>query len=171
MYLVGEELGVSLEAKPRHAAFQSTTGGYISLNEKNEGIVAIKTAADADLTFWLDTADSKATVPSFYISRRAAKADDARLFMFNTADSVNTISGDENPAYVWYPGVNKVIFKAATLVNPDTLSTTVNGQAALVTTSADQNKGILGGLNNFKYQILKVADADNEYYIRNMVDG
>ena len=171
LYLVGEELGVSLEAKPRHAAFQSTTGGYISLNEKNEGIVAIKTAADADLTFWLDTADSKATVPSFYISRRAAKADDARLFMFNTADSVNTISGDENPAYVWYPGVNKVIFKAATLVNPDTLSTTVNGQAALVTTSADQNKGILGGLNNFKYQILKVADADNEYYIRNMVDG
>lgn len=109
LYLVGEELGVSLEAEPRHAAFQSTTGGYISLNEKNEGIVAIKTAADADLTFWLDTADSKATVPSFYISRRGAKADDARLFMFNTADSVNTISGDENPAYVWYPGVNKVI--------------------------------------------------------------
>ena len=171
LYLVGEELGVSLEAEPRHAAFQSTTGGYISLNEKNEGIVAIKTAADADLTFWLDTADSKATVPSFYISRRGAKADDARLFMFNTADSVNTISGDENPAYVWYPGVNKVIFKAATLVNPDTLSTTVNGKAALVATSADQNKGILGGLNNFKYQILKVTDADNEYYIRNMVDG
>lgn len=171
LYLVGEELGVSLEAKPRHAAFQSTTGGYISLNDKNEGIVAIKTAADADLTFWLDTADSKATVPSFYISRRGAKADDARLFMFNTADSVNTISGDENPAYVWYPGVNKVIFKAATLVNPDTLSTTVNGKAALVATSADQNKGILGGLNNFKYQILKVTDADNEYYIRNMVDG
>ena len=170
LYLVGEELGVSLEAEPRHAAFQSTTGGYISLNEKNEGIVAIKTAADADLTFWLDTADSKATVPSFYISRRAAKADDARLFMFNTADSVSTISGDENPAYVWYPGVNKVIFKAATLVNPDTLSTTVNGKAALVATSADQNKGILGGLNNFKYQILKVADTDNEYYIRN-VDG
>ena len=171
LYLVGEELGVSLEAEPRHAAFQSTTGGYISLNEKNEGIVAVKTAADADLTFWLDSADSKATIPSFYISRRAAKADDARLFMFNTADSVNTISGDENPAYVWYPGVNKVIFKAATLVNPDTLSTTVNGKAALVATKADQNKGILGGLNNFKYQILKVADADNEYYIRNMVDG
>lgn len=171
LYLVGEELGVSLAAEPRHAAFQSTTGGYISLNEKNEGIVAIKTAADADLTFWLDTADSKATVPSFYISRRGA-ADAQRLYMFNVADSVkNAISDAKKAEYQWYEDINKVIFKAATLVNSDTLSTTVNGKEVLVVTDADQNKGILGGLNNFKYQILKVADTDDEYYIRNMADG
>ena len=172
LYLVGEELGVSLEAEPRHAAFQSTTGGYISLNEKNEGIVAIKTAADADLTFWLDTADSKAAIPSFYISRRGATADAQRLYMFNVTDSVdNAISDAKKAEYQWYEDINKVIFKAATLVNFDTLSTTVNGKEVLVATNADQNKGILGGLNNFKYQILKVADTDDEYYIRNMADG
>lgn len=172
LYSVAEELGVSLEAKPRHAAFQSTTGGYISLNEKNEGVVAIKTAADADLTLWLDTADSKAVIPSFYISQRGATAAAQRLYMFNVTDSVdNAISDAKKAEYEWYEGINKVIFKAATLVSPDTLSTTVNGKAALVATSADQNKGILGGLNNFKYQILKVADTDDEYYIRNMVDG
>ena len=172
LYLVGEELGVSLEAEPRHAAFQSTTGGYISLNEKNEGIVAIKTAADADLTFWLDTADSKAAIPSFYISRRGATADAQRLYMFNVTDSVdNAISDAKKAEYQWYEDINKVIFKAAALVNSDTLSTTVNGKEVLVATNADQNKGILGGLNNFKYQILKVADTDDEYYIRNMADG
>ncbi|WP_289004413.1 DUF6383 domain-containing protein [uncultured Parabacteroides sp.] len=172
LYLVGEELGVSLEAKPRHAAFKSTTGGYISLSEKNEGVVAIKTAADADMTFCLDTADSKATVPSFYISRRGATPDAQRLYMFNVADSVDNVISDAKKAeYQWYADINKVIFKAATLVNSDTLSTTVNGKEALVATSADQNKGILGGLNNFKYQILKVADTDDEYYIRNMVEG
>jgi len=172
LYLVGEELGVSLEAKSRHASFQSTTGGYISLNEKNEGVVAVKTAADADLTFWLDTADSKATVPSFYISRRGATADAQRLYMFNVTDSVsNAISEAKKAEYQWYEDINKVIFKAATLVNSDTLSTTVNGKEVLVATNADQNKGILGGLNNFKYQILKVADTDDEYYIRNMADG
>ena len=172
LYLVGEELGVSLEAEPRHAAFQSTTGGYISLNEKNEGIVAIKTAADADLTFWLDTADSKAAIPSFYISRRGTTADAQRLYMFNVTDSVdNAISDAKKAEYQWYEDINKVIFKAATLVNSDTLSTTVNGKEVLVATNADQNKGILGGLNNFKYQILKVADTDDEYYIRNMADG
>ena len=172
LYFVGEELGVSLEAKPRHAAFKSTTGGYISLNEKNEGVVAIKTAADADLTFCLDTADSKAAIPSFYISRRGATPDAQRLYMFNVADSVeNAISDAKKSEYQWYEDINKVIFKAATLVNSDTLSTTVNGKEALVATSADQNKGIQGSLNNFKYQILKVADTDDEYYIRNMVDG
>ena len=172
LYLVGEELGVSLEAEPRHASFQSTTGGYISLNEKNEGVVAVKTAADADLTFWLDTADSKAAIPSFYISRRGATADAQRLYMFNVTDSVdNAISDAKKAEYQWYEDINKVIFKAATLVNSDTLSTTVNGKEVLVTTNADQNKGILGGLNNFKYQILKVADTDDEYYIRNMADG
>ena len=172
LYLVGEELGVSLEAEPRHASFQSTTGGYISLNEKNEGVVAVKTAADADLTFWLDTADSKAAIPSFYISRRGATADAQRLYMFNVTDSVdNAISDAKKAEYQWYEDINKVIFKAATLVNSDTLSTTVNGKEVLVATNADQNKGILGGLNNFKYQILKVADTDDEYYIRNMADG
>ena len=172
LFLVKEELGATLDATPAHVALEATTGGFISLSEKNEGIVAIKTAVGEDLTFWLDTADSKATVPSFYISRRVAKADDARLFMFNTADSVkNAISDAKKAEYQWYKDINKVIFKAATLVNPDTLSTTVNGKEALVATSADQNKGILGGLNNFKCQILKVADTDNEYYIRNMVDG
>ena len=171
VFLVAEKLGASLEAEPQHVAFEAETGGFLALSANNEGIVAIKTAANEDLTFWLDTADSKATLPSFYISKgvKATKATDAeRLFMFYATDSVGYVT--ENDPFVWGTSSNtKVIFKAATLVNPDTLATTVNGKAANVAMKADAN-GTLGGLANFKYQIFKSDDAEDSYVVRS-ADG
>ena len=41
-YLSAEQLGASLEAKEQHVAFKSTTGGYLSMNEDAEGVVAIR---------------------------------------------------------------------------------------------------------------------------------
>ena len=129
-YLSAEQLGASLEAKEQHVAFKSTTGGYLSMNEDAEGVVAIKTAADEDLTFWLDTAD-------YYIN---------------------------NPHYRFDNGSVKMIFKAGTLTNSDTLATTVNGKAVNVSVKPNAD-GTLGGLNNFKFQIFKANEGDDDAYV------
>lgn len=168
LFLVTEKLGVTLDAETQHVAFESATGGFISLSAKNEGIVAIKTAADEDLTFWLDTADSKATLPAFYISKgvKATKAAAAnRMFMYYAQDSANYVIAKPNP-YKWSNDEVKVMFKAATLVSPDTLVTTANGKTINVAVAADVN-GTQAGLNNFRFQIFKAADADDTYVIRN----
>ena len=171
LFLVKEELGATLDATPTHVALEATTGGFISLSEKNEGIVAIKTAVSEDLTFWLDTADSKATLPSFYISigmNKGTKAIDTdRLFMYHAADSATYYekAGTKNP-YKWSNGEAKIIFKAATLANADTLVTTANGKTINVAVAGDVN-GTQAGLNNFRFQIFKADDAEDAYVVRN----
>lgn len=172
LFLVKEGLGATFDATPAHVALHATTGGYVSLSEKNEGIVAIETAVSEDLTFWLDTADSKATLPMFYISKAMNKtmksADTDRLFMYFAQDSADYFvekEGVKNP-YKWSNGEAKIIFKAATLVNADTLATTANGKAVNVAVAADVN-GTQGGLNNFRFQIFKADDAEDAYVVRN----
>ena len=172
LFLVKEGLGATLKAVPAHVALHATTGGYVALSEKNEGIVAIETAVSEDLTFWLDTADSKATLPAFYISKSMNKgtkaADTDRLFMYYAADSADYFvekEGVKNP-YKWSNGEAKIIFKAATLVNTDTLATTANGKAINVAVAGDVN-GTQGGLNNFRFQIFKADDAEDAYVVRN----
>ena len=172
LFLVKEGLGATLDAVPAHVALHATTGGYVSLSEKNEGIVAIETAVSEDLTFWLDTADSKATLPAFYISKGMNKgtkaADTDRLFMYFAQDSANYFvekEGVKNP-YEWSNGKAKIIFKAATLANADTLVTTANGKTINVAIAADVN-GTQGGLNNFRFQIFKADDAEDAYVVRN----
>lgn len=170
LFLVKENLGTTLDTQTQHVAFEATTGGFLSLNSKNEGVVAIKTAANEDLTFWLDTADSKAILPVFYISKgaKATKADAAaeRLFMYNAADSADYITSANNP-YKWSNGTDKVIFKAATLLNTDTLTTTAKGKTVQVAVAADVN-GTQAGLNNFRFQIFKASDAGDAYLLRNV---
>ena len=172
LFLVKEGLGATLDATPAHIALHATTGGYVALSEKNEGIVAIETAVSEDLTFWLDTADSKATLPAFYISKGMNKgtkaADTDRLFMYFAQDSANYFvekEGVKNP-YEWSNGKAKIIFKAATLANADTLVTTANGKTINVAIAADVN-GTQGGLNNFRFQIFKADDAEDAYVVRN----
>ena len=172
LFLVKEGLGATLDATPAHVALHATTGGYVSLSEKNEGIVAIETAVSEDLTFWLDTADSKATLPAFYISKGMNKgtkaADTDRLFMYYAADSADYFvekEGIKNP-YKWSNGEAKIIFKAATLANADTLVTTANGKTINVAVAGDVN-GTQGGLNNFRFQIFKADDAEDAYVVRN----
>ena len=171
VFFVKEDLGATLDKTPAHVALEATTGGFISLSEKNEGIVAIKTAVGEDLTFWLDTADSKATLPSFYISigmNKGTKAIDTdRLFMYHAADSATYYekAGTKNP-YKWSNGEAKIIFKAATLANADTLVTTANGKTINVAVAGDVN-GTQAGLNNFRFQIFKADDAEDAYVVRN----
>lgn len=160
-YLSAEQLGASLEAKEQHVAFKSTTGGYLSMNEDAEGVVAIKTAADEDLTFWLDTADIDATLPSFFISKGVKDAEE-RMFMYFAEDSADYYIN--NPHYRFDNGSVKMIFKAGTLTNSDTLATTVNGTAVNVSVKPNAD-GTLGGLNNFKFQIFKANEGDDDAYV------
>lgn len=160
-FLVAEELGASLEAKNQHLAFELTTGGFLSMNAAAEGVVAIKTAANEDLTFWVDSADSQATLPAFFISK--GKDASQRLFMYYAKDSAEYYIN--NPRFIDANGNYKMIFKAATLVNGDTLATTVNGKNVNVAAEADAS-GVLGGLDYFRYNIFKADNAGDAYVIR-----
>ena len=161
-FLKAEDLGASLAAKEQHAAFQTSKGGYMSMNSAAEGIVAIKTAADEDLTFWLDTADTQSVLPSFYLSK--ASADPAqRMYMYYAKDSAEYYINNKH--YSIDNSHNMIIFKAAALVSPDTLATTVNGKSVNVAAKPDA-AGTLGGLNNFRFQIFKLDNASDEYVIR-----
>ncbi|WP_455630528.1 DUF6383 domain-containing protein [Parabacteroides sp.] len=183
--LEAEELGVSLEPVSRFASFQADLGGFISVNEKNEAVISAVGDTNANLTFWLDSADTDARIPSFFISRRVkdaaadtVKAENAeRLYMYFAQDSLmrfdeGSASVVKNPAYQWPSGDTKVIFRPATLVNSDTLNTVVNGKEAVVAAEKDELANVLGGLDYFKYYILKDADSEN-YYIQSVakVDG
>ena len=59
----------------------------------------------------------------------------------------------------------KVMFKAATLVSPDTLNTVVNDVRVNVAKELD-GEGTLGGLNNFKFNIFRNDESDDYYVVR-----
>ena len=164
----------SLAHKPAYVTLNADNKGYVAMDSVTfEGIVApvslLKSAYTSDeLTFRLDTADSEAYVPSFYISHIGK-------FMYNAKDSAEyyndgTASAEGNKMYKLVDDNAKAIFRAATLVSPDTLTTTVNGKEAKVAVEA--NKGVLAGLNNFKYQIVQAtADSEGEYVVKSVNDG
>lgn len=168
-FLLEESYGASLPAKRGHVSFEAEVGGFISMNANNDGVIAIKTAADEDLTFYLDTADSKATLPSFYISKnlKATKATSAdRMYMYYAADSSTYVgAGEPDNRFEWANGDTKIIFKAATLINSDTLATTAKGKAINVAMKADAD-GTQAGLDNFRFQIFKADDAEDAYVVR-----
>ncbi|WP_304250864.1 DUF6383 domain-containing protein [Parabacteroides gordonii] len=164
----------SLAHKPAYVTLNADNKGYVAMDSVNfDGIVApvslLKSAYTSDdLTFRLDTADSEAYVPSFYISHIGK-------FMYNAKDSAEyyndgTASAEGNKLYKLVDENAKAIFRAATLVSPDTLATTVNGKEAKV--AVEESKGVLAGLNNFKYQIVQAtADSEGEYVVKSVNDG
>ena len=164
----------SLAHKPAYVTLNADNKGYVAMDSVTfEGIVApvssLKSAYTSDdLTFKLDTADSEAYVPSFYISHIGK-------FMYNAKDSADfyndgTASAEGNKMYKLVDESAKAIFRAATLVSPDTLTTTVNGKEAKV--AVEESKGVLAGLNNFKYQIVQAtADSEGEYVVKSVNDG
>ena len=161
-YLVPEAPAVSLEAKGQHVAFQAERGGYVSMNENGQAVVAVKTVADEDLTFWLDTADSEKTVPSFLISKGGK-------FLYNAADSAaNLVNGAD---YIINNDKSKcrMIFKAGSYAD-NLLVTTINGKETTVAEKADALKKYVGGLDNFKFRIVKSEDEDY-YFIRPVGKG
>ena len=168
-FLLEESYGASLPAERGNVSFEAEVGGFISMNANNDGVIAIKTAADEDLTFYLDTVDSKATLPSFYISKnqkatKAASTD--RMYMYYATDSATYVgTGKPGNRFEWANGDTKIIFKAATLINSDTLATTAKGKAINVAMKADAD-GTQAGLDNFRFQIFKADDAEDAYVVR-----
>ena len=170
LFLEEEKVGVSLPAASGHFTFEAENGGFMNVSNKNEGVIAIRTEAAEDLTFWLDTTNSEKLIPSFYISKGGK-------FMYNSTDSLkaydkNLTAGKVNPykiySYDGYEDSNaKAIFKASTLVNSDTLKTIVDNKEVVVAEDADQNRGILGGIKNFQFNIVKASDSEDNYVIRN----
>ncbi|WP_455639980.1 DUF6383 domain-containing protein [Parabacteroides sp.] len=164
----------SLDHKPGYVTLNADNKGYVAMDSVTfEGIVApvslLKSAYNAEqLTFRLDTADSEAYVPSFYISHIGK-------FMYNAKDSADyyndgTASAEGNRMYKLVDGNAKAIFRAATLVSPDTLTTTVDDEE--VTVAVEESDDVLAGLNNFKYQIVqKTVDSEGEYVVKSVNDG
>ena len=171
-----EELTPSLKHEPNYVALNASNRGYVAMDSVLfEGIVApvssLKSAYTAEeLTFRLDTADTDAIVPAFYISHKGN-------FMYNAKDSADyynngTASAEGNKNYLLKDSEKeyvKAIFRAAKLVASDTLATTVGGKDAAVT--VNKTKETLGGLNNFKFNIVQqTKDSEGEYVIKSVND-
>ena len=171
-----EVLTPSLKHEPNYVALNASNRGYVAMDSVLfEGIIApvssLKSAYTAEeLTFRLDTADTDAIVPAFYISHKGN-------FMYNAKDSADyyndgTASAEGNRNYLLKDSQKeyvKAIFRAAKLVASDTLATTVGGKDAAVT--VNKTKETLGGLNNFKFNIVQqTKDSEGEYVIKSVND-
>ena len=169
-YVVRDITTPSLPAVPRHAAFEALTGGFVAVGEANDAVIAPTSLEAENLTFWLDTANSKAYTPAFYISKGVdTTANAPRMFLYNAKDSAvyynpGTASEQTNLDYYLVDRSVKAIFRPATLTGVDTLATTVAGKATEVTAA--------NGLDNFKFQIvLKDAQVEGEYIIKSLSDA
>ena len=171
-----EELTPSLKHEPNYVALNASNRGYVAMDSiLYEGIIApvssLKSAYNAEqLTFRLDTADTDAIVPAFYISHKGN-------FMYNAKDSADyyndgTASAEGNRNYLLKDSEKeyvKAIFRAATLIASDTLATTVDGKDAAVT--VNKTKETLGGLNNFKFNIVQqTKESEGEYVVKSVND-
>ena len=169
-YIEAETPTDSYNHVPQHVMFKNANRNtYMAVNEDGAGIMDAVSALKAeytkeDLTFWLDTADNKAVVPSFYISK-------AGKYMFNSIDSL--YSYDEGQASDFWnskyllPGSEKdarAIFRAGDLKESNKLETLIDGKKKELTEAKD--------LNYYKFKIvLKDAAVDDEYVVRSMAAG
>ena len=146
-----------------HVTLQSEMGNYITMSEDNAGLV---NSVEPE-TFYLTKTDESKAIPSFYISKGInGDAESERLYLFNPVDSVPyLVNAPVDAKYEWDEVTAKAIFKAGTLVSPDTMNTIIKGVETLVAQNAD-NQGVEGGLNRFKFQIVETEDEDGFYYIR-----
>ena len=127
---------------------------------------------EAQYSFYLNVTDTNAVVPSFYISK-ALEGVEGRAYLFQPEDSVNyyVAEGSFDRVYQWKEYTEKAIFKAGVLnAGRDTIATDIKGNRVNVAEKADDN-GVLGGLDNFKVQIILVEDTDDQYYIRSVANG
>ena len=175
----------TLPAEPRHASFDNALGSInyqLNKNGITEGILSAES-----MIFWLDTADSKATTPYFYISKGIEVAEGEekpaeRMFMYNATDSMSIF--DENSAEASFnekymlegttkeDKIAKVIFRPATIAGVDTINTVVEGKAAVVAAKENKAEEVLAGLDNFKFGICLADDAvDGEYVIYSKADN
>ena len=167
----------SLAAKPRHASFDNMLGSInyqLNKNGFNEGILSAES-----MIFWLDTADSKAKTPSFYISKGIEVAEGEekpaeRMFMFNPTDSLHYFVEGSAQQYTdekYYlegsgKSETKVIFRPAILTGVDTITTTVKGETVKVVKELNDDKSMKSTdrLDAFKFNIT-LAEGDDEYFV------
>ena len=166
-YLEAQPVEISWPAHEGHVTLKSELGNYINMNENRDGIVVNENDGD---TYYLYVTDTKAVVPSFYITKGVAAENGERMFLFNPKDSVDyyVAEGDYDRVYQWAENKDKALFKAATINETrDTLSMTVKGETKYVAEDADDNdKNIWGGIKRFKFQIIEAEDAEGYYRIR-----
>ena len=163
-------LGETLPQEVGRVEFQSEDGlGGIAMRENAKGMVdAI--IADEPATFWLDTADTKADFPTFYI-RSSVSAEDLRAdeeaapvkrFMLYTPSALaNYWDADQakwvtNKDYMAYDEL-KAIFVPAAVVDVDKVVADISGKETTL-------KG--ANTNVFKFHITE-ADDEGGYYISN----
>ena len=173
----------TLAAEPRHASFDNMLGSInyqLNKNGITEGILSAES-----MIFWLDTADSKATTPFFYISKGIEVAEGEekpaeRMFMYNATDSMQVFDDGSavasfNEKYMLEGSTSKdakVIFRPAIIAGVDTINTVVNGKAAVVVAKEDKAEEVLGGLDNFKFGICLADPAvEGEYVIYSKADN
>ena len=167
----------SLAAKPRHASFDNMLGSInyqLNKNGITEGILSAES-----MIFWLDTADSKAKTPSFYISKGIEVAEGEekpaeRMFMFNPTDSLHYFVEGSAQQYTdekYYlegsgKSETKVIFRPAILTGVDTITTTVKGETVKVVKELNDDKSVKSTdrLDAFKFNIT-LAEGDGEYFV------
>ena len=167
----------SLAANPRHASFDNMLGSInyqLNKNGFNEGILSAES-----MIFWLDTADSKAKTPSFYISKGIEVAEGEekpaeRMFMFNPTDSLHYFVEGSAQQYTdekYYlegsgKSETKVIFRPAILTGVDTITTTVKGETVKVVKELNDDKSVKSTdrLDAFKFNIT-LAEGDGEYFV------
>ena len=156
VFMVEEAVTGSLEAKKQAISLEADFG-YLGMNANNAAVLVAE-----PLTFVLDTVDSDAKIPSFYITN-------AGKMLYYAADSASTYKLQNWEKYAFDNGTDRstrLIFKEAKLINSDTLQTTVEGKLVNVAEKPNKVTGVKGGLNNFKYQIIESGDEDGTYVIR-----
>ena len=159
----GETLGNSWNHVPQHVTMQDAkVGGFVAVGESEEGILAPTTTPKDELKFWLDTTNTEAHVPAFYISKGGK-------YMYNAIDSAyyfnNGVATDKlNPDFI-LPGtidgddfVPRAVFQSATLKDANTLVIKQNGKDVELTSE--------NGLDNYKFNI--VENEDGDYYVRSL---
>ena len=169
-YLTEEAPEISWKGENGHVTIQSNLGNYITMDDERDAILV---SANENVLY-LHATDEKAVIPSFFISKGIGEgnAESERMFLFNPTDSVKYYVGegqyDKQYQVVDASGnkLTKAIFKAGSMnADADTLTTNIKGKDVKVAVKAD-NKGVQGGLDKFKFQIVETEDADGLYYIR-----
>ena len=168
----GEAWNASYNHVPQHVMFQNGNN-YMAVSEAGAAIMEAPSAlkaeyTKADLTFWLDTTDNKAAVPTFYISKGAKE------YMFNATDSLQaynegTASAEDVKDYMM-PGYTtaanaeaRAIFRAATLKDSKTLVTSIDGKETELTKAED--------LANYQYKIVLKDEATADEYVVRSLNG
>ena len=161
-----DEIPVVSWMEAAHVTLRNNTlsnGNYISMNEKNEGIL-VNEAGEA---YYLDMTDTDAVVPSFFISKGFG-SDTERMYLYNPIDSISyQVNMQYDPAYMLGKDKIKVIFKVGALNEAcDQLTISDKGESRVVADEANADGDVWAGLKRFKFQIVKPSVDADAYYIR-----